>query len=265
MANNKLRTEAFTASTTWTAPHGVTFAWVRGTGGGGGGGGGGGQDANGAGYGGGGGGGSGEVEVIQATVPGVQYTLTIGAGGAGGSGGSVGSTSGSNGVGGGDTLFISASQTLLTFSGAAGGGGGFISGTGVNEHTRHMGFFGSGANGGGNGGGSDFIALIRNVSNPNHAGAVLSAQSIQGVAGGNALDSTTASSNVPIGGCGGGSGRPATTAGSGALGGLEVTNGGVADANSGAGGGGGGGGSTFTDGGDGGAGGSGWMRITWVE
>jgi hypothetical protein len=107
----QLREQLFTASSTWTAPAGVTQARVTviGAGGGGGGGVGGCCGADGR------PGGSGGISVgVVSVTPSTSYTITIGIGGTGGAAG------GSNGTSGGTSSFSS----LMSATGGAGGGGG---------------------------------------------------------------------------------------------------------------------------------------------
>ena len=116
----------YTTSGTWTAPAGVTTAWLTGCGPGGGGGG------NNAAIGGGGGGGGQSVIAEAVTVvPGTTYTVTIGAGGAGGAttvAGSAGTSATSFGAL--LTLAAGAGGAAGGAGGAAGGAGGSQGGTG---------------------------------------------------------------------------------------------------------------------------------------
>lgn len=128
---SNLATKTFAASTTWTAPAGVTSArsFARGGSGGGGSGGtgsGGSTTQGGAGGGGGGSGGAAVSISVPLTVsPGTSYTITIGSGGSGAAGVSAGAASpsgavgivGNPGVNGGATLF----GTLARFNGGIGG------------------------------------------------------------------------------------------------------------------------------------------------
>jgi len=96
--------QRFTAGGTWTAPHGVTTAWITGVGGGGGGGAS--VDTNGAG----GSSGVGTIREKVAVVPGTAYTVTVGTAGAAGVGG-AGGTGGTTSVG-----------ALVSLAGGNGGG-----------------------------------------------------------------------------------------------------------------------------------------------
>ena len=104
--NKNFQTQTITATTSWTAPTGVTSVRVFAVGGGGGGG------STSQNYQSGGGGSGAVVEGIVTVTPGTSYTVTIGAGGAAGSSGSA-----SDGSVGGETSF----STLL-YAGYGGGG-----------------------------------------------------------------------------------------------------------------------------------------------
>lgn len=110
---------AFTSNGTWTAPAGVTTAFISGCGGGGGGGAGNGAGASG----GGGGGGASAYRTRVACVPGTAYTVTLGAAG------TAGVNGGANGGAGGATTV----GALITLNGGSGGtnaGAGGAGGTG---------------------------------------------------------------------------------------------------------------------------------------
>jgi hypothetical protein len=140
----------YTTSGTWTAPAGVTTAWLTGCGPGGGGAGG-----NSATVGGGGGGGGQSVIAEAVTVvPGTSYTVTIGTGGAG----SV-SAAANGSAGSGATVFGS---TLLSLAagagGTVGGAGGAAGGAGGSAQGGAAGVGGSDYPVGGTGGSSMFGA-----------------------------------------------------------------------------------------------------------
>ena len=140
----------YTSNGTWTAPAGVTTAWLTGCGPGGGGAGG-----NSATVGGGGGGGGQSVIAEAVTVvPGTSYTVTIGTGGAG----SV-SAAANGSAGSGPTVFGS---TLLSLAagagGTVGGAGGAAGGAGGSAQGGAAGVGGSDYPVGGTGGSSMFGA-----------------------------------------------------------------------------------------------------------
>jgi len=103
----RLASKQFLTSSSWTAPAGVTFVFLLGSGGGGGGSGGGGNTGHSE-YGGGS-----IIPILTnvVVVPNTSYTITIGAGGAGGAGTAL--LSPNLGSAGGDTTFGS----LATFNG----------------------------------------------------------------------------------------------------------------------------------------------------
>jgi hypothetical protein len=110
-------TQTFNASTFWTCPTGVTSITVECWGGGGSGG------AGAASRSGGGGGGGSYVTNTLTVVPGLNYTLTVGAGGLAGSTGN----SGNYGLKGNNTIFSSGTGTVavpINANGGAPGGGG---------------------------------------------------------------------------------------------------------------------------------------------
>lgn len=110
-----LSAEVFAATTTWTAPVGVTQVKIHATGGGGGG------AADAFGYAGGNGGAPGMCIAMVSVAPGTTYTVTVGAGGAG-------SNSGLAGAAGTETWFgVDASTKLVS---CTGGGGGQLSPSG---------------------------------------------------------------------------------------------------------------------------------------
>jgi len=140
----------YTSNGTWTAPAGVTTAWLSGCGPGGGGAGG-----NSATVGGGGGGGGQSVIAEAVTVvPGTSYTVTIGTGGAG----SV-SAAANGSAGSGATVFGS---TLLSLAagagGTVGGGGGAAGGAGGSQQGGAAGVSSTDFPVGGTGGSSMFGA-----------------------------------------------------------------------------------------------------------
>jgi len=114
----------FTANGNWTAPPGVTTAYISGVAGGGGGGGSAATTGSigTAGGGGGGGGGAFAIKVPVTVVPGTSYPIVIGAGGTSGAAG-VGTSGGSGGAGGagGTTTF---GTSLVSLTGGTGGSGG---------------------------------------------------------------------------------------------------------------------------------------------
>jgi hypothetical protein len=145
----------YTSNGTWTAPAGVTTAWLTGCGPGGGGAGG-----NSATVGGGGGGGGQSVIAEAVTVvPGTSYTVTIGTGGAGSVSAAANGSAGSGATVFGSTLLslaAGAGGTVSGAGGAAGGAGGSAQGgaTGVNGYDYPVGgtggssMFGAGGAGG---------------------------------------------------------------------------------------------------------------------
>ncbi len=276
-ARSTLRTDAFTATGTWTCPAGVTSVDVEAFGGGGGGGGAspaatGGATANGA-TGGGGGGGAQRGRRRLTVVPTTTYTITVGAGGTSGAASNPGGP-------GGDSSF----GALATFSGAGGGTGtadtavatayaapgglpvrdfdadwtaDLISWTYPSQVMLHA-----------PGGGGAGMNLFSNANAHDGNG------SIEGYAGGaGALLGTAAGLVAPGGGGGGGGGGPAGVGAAGGAGGDGAAGvappgvaGSSAAANTGAGGGGGGGGGsggTMGAAGIGGVGGSGQVLITY--
>ena len=202
-------TDTFTASTTWTAPAGVTSVDVEVWGGGGAGGG---QNQNSDG--GGGGGGGAYSKVIGVTViPGNNYTVTVGAGG-------VGVVAGTGGAGG-DSHFINA-VTVMAKGGAGGipstgtppaGGAGGAAGAGMGTIKFSGGNGGQGRNnntGRGGPGGSSAGTAANGTSGPTPWSTLIAAAAPAGGGiGGNGGDTgingfTPASGN---GGGGGGSGE----------------------------------------------------------
>jgi hypothetical protein len=187
---------AFTSSTTWTVPVGVTRARVRVWGAGGGGGGSSGSNGSG-----GGGGGGYAEKIVTGLVPGASHTITVGTAGAGGtSGGGTGGTGGSSSFdsvvvatgGGGGTGSLGSSP----WPGGAGGTGtaGTIIGTGGQGsggggNTTPVG--GSCAMGGG-GGAADQIGLGVVGSFPGGGGAAF------GIGGGTGAGSAGAGGYVVI-------------------------------------------------------------------
>jgi hypothetical protein len=132
--------ETFTSNGTWTAPAGVTTAFISGCGGGGGGGG-----HTGSSAGAGGGGAASAVLFRAACVPGTAYTVTIGAlGGGGAQGGGTGGAGTASSVG-----------ALLTLNGGAGGTSGVAGAGGTGSAPQAPGAAGAG-NAHCNGGGSLF-------------------------------------------------------------------------------------------------------------
>ena len=136
-----------TGSDTWTAPAGVTTAWVTMSAAGGGGAG---NNTSAANASGGGGGGESFIRFRRTVVPGTSYTRTVGAAGAGG-------TPGAGGAAGGNSVF----DTLTAIGGGGGlhGSGGGAGGTGGGGIAGGTG--GDGSSGGGiafapGGGGSVF-------------------------------------------------------------------------------------------------------------
>jgi len=164
----------YTSNGTWTAPAGVTTAWLTGCGPGGGGGGGN------AGTNGGGGGGGGACVIAEAVtvVPGTSYTVTIGTGGGGGA-------SGGNGSAGSASTAFGALLTLA--AGAAGGfnGSGGAGGTGGGTGGAGYGQSGVDNSFGGAGGGGLFSAGGAGGSNVTVAGRTGSGYGAGGGGGGN--------------------------------------------------------------------------------
>ena len=143
--------QRFTSNGTWTAPQGVTAAWVTAIGGGGNGGAGDNVTLSGAG----GGAGTTASRVLVAVVPGTGYAVTIGAAGgttslgalvscAGGSNGSAGSAGGQFG-----------GQAGMSTGSLAGGSGGssFMGGAGASGYNAEAGSAAAANSGAGGGGG----------------------------------------------------------------------------------------------------------------
>lgn len=198
-------TDIYTASTTWTAPAGVTSVDVEVWGGGGAGGG---QNSNSDGGGGGGGGAYSKVLGIAVT-PGNTYTVTVGAGGVGVAGGTGGS--------GGDSYFINAA-TILAKGGtggapstgtppAGGAGGAVASGVGTTKFSGGNGGQGRNSNTGQGGpGGSSAGTAANGASGPSPWSTLTAAAAPAGGGiGGNGGGSGN-NGSVPASGNGGGGG-----------------------------------------------------------
>lgn len=192
---SNLATRTFAASTTWTAPAGVTAARAFGRGGSGGGGSGGtgaggSTTQGGAGGGGGGSGGSAvSISIPLTVVSGTTYTITIGSGGSGAAGVSAGVASptgsvgvvGNPGVNGGATLFGSLARfnggvggqnggaNATTFTTAGGGGAGGIMSWGPSGSAGTNGGVG-GATGGTAANGSAAVSPQSPFSTPSRTG-----------------------------------------------------------------------------------------------
>ena len=201
------------ASTTFTAPAGITSATVQAWGGGGGGAS---RTSNG---GGGGGGGGASSRAAVAVVPGSNYTVTVGGGGAAG-------------VAGGDSWFALGSVTGVLARGGSGvavnvatGGAGGSDATGIGD-LRYAG--GNGATGVtgsyGGGGGSSAGTNAAGVNAVNATGATAPAGGGNGGAGRSTTQGAGTAGSAPGGG-GGGSLRTAAnqTGGAGAAGRVIVS------------------------------------------
>jgi hypothetical protein len=263
------RTVDFTSSGTWTCPSGVYSAefLVVGAGGGGGGG----QNAAATDYSAGGGGGGGAVKRVQlATVPGSNYTITIGAKGTG-----ANNTAGTNA---GFSEIVLSGTTLIRSNGGQGGG----ASTGSATISRTIGGGGGQGQSGststpamGGGGGGALSGALSNIITNNFMN---SSEGSVGQRPSTTQQQEYTSFGAPgidgygAGGAGGMAGNISTVrntggysyfAGSGAVQTTTgVSNGGAATANTG-GGGGGGAGHTNTTAYSGGNGADGLVRITY--
>ena len=204
--------QTFNASGTWTAPAGVATVRVQAWGAGGGG------SSNGN-QGGGGGGGGAYASATVAVVPGVTYTVTVGAGGAAGVAGGFsqfdngaavraaggGAASGSSaGAGGGTAASVGSTRF-------AGGGGG-------------TGQVGGGANrGGGGGGGSATATASGGAGNAGSAGTGGTGGTGTGPGGRGGNDGSAGVMGTAPGGGGGGAGGGASSAGAGAAGRVTLS------------------------------------------
>jgi len=175
----------YTSNGTWTAPAGVTTAWLTGCGPGGGGAGG-----NSATVGGGGGGGGQSVIAEAVTVvPGTSYTVTIGTGGAGSVSAAANGSAGSGPTVFGSTLLslaAGAGGTVSGAGGAAGGAGGSAQGgaTGVSGSDNPVGGTGGSSMFGAGGAGGTSVTSPRTGSGYGSGGGG-GAQSALGAAGSN--------------------------------------------------------------------------------
>lgn len=205
-------TYAYTSSTTWTCPTGVTSVEVRCWGAGGGGGGADATDANA----GGGGGGAFAKKQNLTVIPGSVYTITVGAGGTAGPAGGA-----SNAGIGGDTEFSLSGTVYCRAKGGSGGesavfdaegngGQGGQSASCIGDVVR------SGGNGaigddtyGGGGGGSSASSSASGVSATGNAGATLT----NAGSGGKGENVTASVAGSSPGGGGGGAGEGTVSAG----------------------------------------------------
>ena len=221
-------TDTFTASTTWTAPTGVTSVTAEVWGGGGGGGG---QNLATDG-GGGGGGGAYSKQTAITVVPGNSYTVTVGAAGAGGTSGC--------GTTGGDSSFVNIS-TVLAKGGvggcnstgtppAGGAGGAAASGVGGTKFDGGQGEIGkNNATGVGGYGGSSAGTAAVGFSGPQAWSTEIYPTASTPTGGGHGGDGGAKSANgvAPVSGNsggGGGSGEgTAMTGGAGAVGNVILT------------------------------------------
>ena len=175
----------YTTSGTWTAPAGVTTAWLTGCGPGGGGAGG-----NSATVGGGGGGGGQSVIAEAVTVvPGTSYTVTIGTGGAGSVIAAANGSAGSGATVFGSTLLslaAGAGGTVSGVGGAAGGAGGSAQGgaAGVSGSDNPVGGTGGSSMFGAGGAGGTSVTSPRTGSGYGSGGGG-GVQSALGAAGSN--------------------------------------------------------------------------------
>jgi len=277
---------AFTATTTWIAPGGVTRAEICCCGSGGGGGGGsGGSVSNGQAGTGGGGGGTAVWRCYNENItPGAQYDINIGASAAGGSGGCPDSgtcKNGSLGTIGNDTTFEvnSTSKNLVTCIGAGAGfpgtqslsptagiGGWFTKYNGSNAGDSIP----TGLPGTGGAGGAIAVAGVQASSPDSINGINAGPTDYQGGVGGYGGTAT-----VTGGGGGGGGGGIFANGAYGGDGGAGTptagSNGAAGVANTCQGGGGGGGGGVNTggghssDGGNGGPSGSGYLELDYTQ
>lgn len=156
------RIEVFLSNGSWTAPAGITTAYISGAGGGGGG-------AKRASAGAGGGGGGGTVINYPYTVtPGNSYNIVIGAGG-------TGATSNANGGNGSDTTFDGSSGVVAKGGQGGQGGNGGIGGGGLDAATTTGGNNVKGGNGAaagsnlGGGGGASLMGKGANGGTNNAA------------------------------------------------------------------------------------------------
>jgi len=202
-------TDTYTASTTWTAPAGVTSVDVEVWGGGGAGGG---QNLSSDGGGGGGGGAYSKV-INVAVTPGNTYTVTVGTGGVGVAGGTGGS--------GGDSYFINAATVMA--KGGAGGApstgtppaaaAGGAAGAGVGATKFSGGNGGQGRNnstGRGGPGGSSAGTAANGTSGPTPwSTATAAAAPAGGGIGGNGGNANGQNGFAPASGNGGGGGGSA--------------------------------------------------------
>ena len=205
----------FTANGNWTAPPGVTQAWVSGVAGGGGGGASAlaGSPLGTAGGGGGGGAGQSAVRVPITVVPGTVYPVVIGAAGTGGT-----TTAGSGNPGGNGTATqLGTAGALLNLTGGTGGGGGATSSSSPAGGSGGVGFpqgsYGndgtpsvvSGGGGGGGGGSSPYGGgggSVRGAQSSAIIGTPASGFGGGGGGGGAAYNATS------TGGAAGGAGAP---------------------------------------------------------